>query len=59
MAQQSQLAQTVEDLRAIEQRNLDAIREGLADLAAGRVIRHNEMIPLIQSLRSRKKEWQP
>jgi predicted transcriptional regulator len=59
MAPQPQLAQTVEDLRAIEQRNLDAIREGLADLAAGRVIPHKEIIPLIQSLRSRKKEWQP
>jgi predicted transcriptional regulator len=59
MAQQPQIAQTLEDLLTIEQRNLDAIREGMADLAAGRVIRHNEMIPLIQSLRSRKKEWQP
>jgi predicted transcriptional regulator len=59
MAQQLQIAQTVKDLLAIEQRNLDAIRVGLADLAAGRVAPHKEMIPVIQSLRSRKKEWQP
>jgi len=59
MAQQLQIAQTVKDLLAIEQRNLDAIREGLADLAAGRVVPHKEMIPVIQSLRSPRKEWQP
>ena len=46
------VAQAVEDLLAIEQHNLDAIREGLADWAAGRVVPHEQVIPMIQALRS-------
>jgi predicted transcriptional regulator len=47
------VAQAVEDLLALEQHNLDAIREGWADVEAGRVIAHEEIIPLIRSLRTR------
>jgi predicted transcriptional regulator len=45
------VAQAVEDMLAIEQQNLDAIHEGLEDLAAGRVVPHEEVIPLIRALR--------
>ena len=47
------VAQAVEDLLALEQHNLDAIREGLTDVEAGRVLAHEEVIPLIRSLRNR------
>ena len=47
------VAQAVEDLLAFEQRNLDAIEEGLGDLTAGRVTPHDQVLPLIQSLRTR------
>lgn len=46
------VAQAVEDMLAIEQQNLDAIHEGLKDLAAGRVVPHEEVIPMIQALRT-------
>ena len=45
------VAQALDDFLALEQDNLDAIREGLDDLAAGRVVPHEEIIPLIQALR--------
>lgn len=45
------VAEAVEEMLALEQQNLDAIREGLEDLAAGRVVPHEEVMPLIQSLR--------
>ena len=44
-------AQADEDMLAIEQQNLDAVREGLDDLAAGRVVPHEEITPLIRALR--------
>jgi predicted transcriptional regulator len=47
------VAQAVEDLLALEQHNLEAIREGLTDVEAGRIIPHEEIAPLIQSLRNR------
>ena len=47
------VAQAVEDLLALEKRNLDALQEGLDDLAAGRVTPHDRILPLIQSLHSR------
>ncbi|MGA7343323.1 MAG: hypothetical protein WBE72_18415 [Terracidiphilus sp.] len=47
------VAQAVEELLALEQHNLDAIREGMADVAAGRVTPHEEIIPLIETLRNR------
>ena len=46
------VAQALEDFLAIEQQNLDAIREGLADLAAGRVSPHEEVLPRIKAMRS-------
>jgi predicted transcriptional regulator len=46
------VAQALEDFLAIEQQNLDAIREGLEDLAAGRVTPHEEVLPRIRALRS-------
>lgn len=45
------VAQAVEDMLAIERQNLDALREGLADLAAGRVTPHEQVLPMIQALR--------
>jgi predicted transcriptional regulator len=49
------IAHAVEDLLALEQHNLDAIHEGLADAEAGRVTPHEEMLPLIQSLREARR----
>jgi predicted transcriptional regulator len=46
------VAQTLEDFLAVEQRNLDAIHEGLEDLAAGRVTPHEEVLPRIKAMRS-------
>jgi len=46
------VAQALEDFLAIEQQNLEAIREGLDDLAAGRVRPHEEVLPRIKALRS-------
>jgi predicted transcriptional regulator len=46
------VAQALEDFLAIEQQNLDAIREGLEDLAAGRVTPHKEVLPMIKALRN-------
>ena len=48
------VAQAVEDLLALEQHNIDAIREGLADLKAGRVVPHDEVLPMIEALRQRR-----
>jgi len=46
------VAQALEDFLAVEQQNLDAIREGLDDLAAGRVTAHAEVLPRIKALRN-------
>jgi len=46
------VAQALEDFLAIEQQNLDAILEGLDDLAAGRVTPHKEILPRIRAMRS-------
>ena len=46
------VAQALEDFLAIEQQNLDAIHEGLDDLAAGRVAPHEEVLPRIKAMRS-------
>jgi predicted transcriptional regulator len=48
------VAQAVEDLLALEQHNLDTIREGLADVEAGRVVPHEEVLPVIEALRRRR-----
>jgi predicted transcriptional regulator len=48
------VAQAVEDLLALEQHNIDAIREGLADLKAGRVVPREEVLPLIEALRQKR-----
>jgi len=48
------VAQAVDDLLALEQHNIDAIREGLADLKAGRVVPHEDVIPMIDALRRRR-----
>lgn len=45
------VAQALEDFLAVEQQNLDAIREGLDDLAAGRVTPHEEVLPRIKAMR--------
>jgi len=45
------VAQAVEDLLALEQHNIDAIREGLSDLEAGRLAPHEEVLPMIEALR--------
>ncbi len=47
------VAQAVEDMLALEQYNIDAIHEGLEDIAAGRVVTHQDVLPLIHSLRNR------
>lgn len=44
-------AQALEDVLAREQQKVDAIREGLDDLAAGRLERHEDVLPMIQALR--------
>jgi predicted transcriptional regulator len=46
------VAQALEDFLAMEQHNLDAIREGLDDLAAGRVTPHADVLPRIKALRN-------
>ena len=48
------VAQALDDFLALEQQNLDAIHEGLADAEHGRVTAHEEMIPLIRSLRLKR-----
>jgi predicted transcriptional regulator len=45
------VAQALDDFLAVEQENLDAVREGLDDLSAGRVVDHEEVLPMIQALR--------
>jgi predicted transcriptional regulator len=45
------VAQALDDFLALEQQNLDAIREGLNDLAAGRTVPHEDVLPLIQAMR--------
>lgn len=45
------VAQALDDFLALEQQNLDAIREGLDDLEAGRIVPHEDVLPLIQGLR--------
>ena len=45
------VAQALDDLLALEQENHDAIREGLDDLAAGRIVPHEDVLPMIQALR--------
>jgi predicted transcriptional regulator len=45
------VAQALEDFLAIEQQNLDAIHEGMEDLAAGRVKPHEEVLPRIKAMR--------
>lgn len=47
------VAQAVEDMLALEQHNIDAIREGLADDEAGRVVPHEDVLPMIEALRKR------
>lgn len=47
------VAQAVEDLLALEKHNIDAIREGLADLEAGRVAPHEKVLARIEALRPR------
>jgi predicted transcriptional regulator len=42
----------LEDFLAVEQQNLDAILEGLDDLAAGRVTPHAEVLPRIEGMRN-------
>jgi predicted transcriptional regulator len=46
------VAQAVEDMLALEQRKIDAIHEGLKDVAEGRVTAHQDVLPLIHSLRN-------
>jgi predicted transcriptional regulator len=46
------VAQALEDFLAVEQENLDAIREGLDDLTAGRVTPHEEVRPRIEAMRN-------
>jgi predicted transcriptional regulator len=48
------VAQAVEDLLALEKHNIDAIREGLADLEARRVVPHEKVLPTIEALRPRR-----
>lgn len=48
------VAQAVEDLLAVEEHNIDAIREGLADLDAGRIAPHEEVLPMIEALRKKR-----
>jgi predicted transcriptional regulator len=45
------VAQALDDFLALEQQNVDAIREGLDDLAAGRIVPHEDVLPMIQSMR--------
>ncbi len=45
------VAQALKDVLAPEQQNVDAIREGLDDLAAGRLERHEDVLPIIQAQR--------
>ena len=45
------VAQALDDFLALEQQNLDAIREGLDDLAAERIAPHEEVLPMIQAMR--------
>lgn len=45
------VAQALDDFLALEQQNSDAIREGLDDLAAGRIVPHEDVLPTIQAMR--------
>ncbi|MGO9340735.1 MAG: CopG family ribbon-helix-helix protein [Terracidiphilus sp.] len=45
------VAQALDDFLALEQQNIDAIREGLDDLAAGRIVPHEDVLPMIKTMR--------
>jgi predicted transcriptional regulator len=45
------VAQALDDFLALEKQNIEAIREGLDDLAAGRIVPHKDMLPTIQAMR--------